>query len=247
MKGNINGKVVIVTGASSGIGEAIARHLASLGASVSLAARRKEKLKQLLTEIEKSGGSAVAVSTDIRNRNQVENLMEKTIEVFGKVDVVINNAGVMLLSRLEQSKYTEWEEMIDTNFKGVLYGIGAALPHFKKQKSGHFINLSSVSGHRVDPTSAVYSATKFAVRALSEGLRQEVKPYAIRTTIISPGLVESELADQITDQESREMVVTMKQWAIHPSAIAAAVEYAIDQPADVDVNEIIVRPTSQPY
>jgi NADP-dependent 3-hydroxy acid dehydrogenase YdfG len=247
IQNNIAGKVVLITGASSGIGEATARHLASLGAIVSLAARRPEKLAQVVADITAAGGRAQAFATDITQRAQVEALVKSTVDAFGRVDVLFNNAGVMLLSRLEQQQYAEWEQMLDTNVKGMLYGIGATLPYFQQQHSGHFINVSSISGHRVDPTSAVYSATKFAVRALSEGLRQEVKPYNVRTTILSPGVIQSELTQQITDPQAQEMVKGMAGLAISPNAIARAVAYALDQPQDVDVNEIILRPTAQPY
>ena len=247
LQNNIAGKVVIITGASSGIGEAAARHLASRGASVSLAARRTDKLERVVRDITAAGGQAQAFATDITQRPQVEDLLKRTVDAFGRVDVLLNNAGVMLLSRLEQQHYAEWEQMLDTNVKGMLYGIGATLPYFQQQRSGHFINVSSISGHRVDPTSAVYSATKFAVRALSEGLRQEVKPYNIRTTILSPGVIQSELTQQITDPQAQEMVKGMAGMAISPDAIARAVAYAIEQPQDVDVNEIILRPTAQPY
>jgi NADP-dependent 3-hydroxy acid dehydrogenase YdfG len=247
LQNNIAGKVVIITGASSGIGEAVARHLAGLGAVVSLAARRPDKLAQVVADITGAGGRAQAFATDVTQRAQVEALVKSTVDAFGQVDVLFNNAGVMLLSRLEQQQYAEWEQMLDTNVKGMLYGIGAVLPYFQQQRSGHFINVSSISGHRVDPTSAVYSATKFAVRALSEGLRQEVKPYNVRTTILSPGVIQSELTQQITDPQAQEMVKGMAGLAISPDAIARAVAYAIDQPQDVDVNEIILRPTAQPY
>jgi NADP-dependent 3-hydroxy acid dehydrogenase YdfG len=229
MNSNIQDKVVIITGASSGIGEAVAKHLAALGAKVSLGARRKEKLDQLVTK-----------------RADLEALVEGTIKAFGKVDVIFNNAGLMPLSRLELLKYDEWEKMIDTNIKGVLYGIGAVMPHFIGQKSGHFINVSSVAGHRVGPGSAVYAGTKFAVRAISEGLRQEVKPHNIRTTIISPGAIKTELPDTITDDVIRNNMQKVLDIAVSPDAIARAVAYAIEQPDDVDVNEILLRPTQQP-
>jgi len=247
LQNNIAGKVIIITGASSGIGEAVARHLAALGAVVSLAARRPDKLAQVVADITAAGGQAQAFATDVTQRVQVEALVKHTVEAFGRVDVLFNNAGVMLLSRLEQQQYAEWEQMLDTNVKGMLYGIGAVLPYFQQQRSGHFINVSSISGHRVDPTSAVYSATKFAVRALSEGLRQEVKPYNVRTTILSPGVIQSELTQQITDPQAQEMVKGLVGMAISAEAIARAVAYAIDQPQDVDVNEIMLRPTAQPY
>jgi NADP-dependent 3-hydroxy acid dehydrogenase YdfG len=246
MNNNIQDKVIIITGASSGIGEAVAKHLAGLGAKVSLGARRKEKLDQLANEIKEAGGQAEVFVTDVTRRADLEALVEGTVKAFGKVDVIFNNAGLMPLSRLELLKYDEWEKMIDTNIKGVLYGIGAAMPHFIAQKSGHFINVSSVAGHRVGPGSAVYAGTKFAVRAISEGLRQEVKPHNIRTTIISPGAIKTELPDTITDDVIRNNMQNVLDIAVSPDAIARAVAYAIDQPDDVDVNEILLRPTQQP-
>ncbi len=245
MGNNIEGKVVIITGASSGIGEAVAKHLTALGAKVSLGARRKEKLDQIVQDIEQSGGSARAFITDVTKKEDLDALVKNTIEAFGRVDVIFNNAGLMPLSRLENLHYEEWEKMIDTNIKGVLYGIGAILPVFKEQKSGHFINVSSVAGHRVGPGAAVYSATKFAVRAISEGLRQEVKPYNIRTTIISPGAIKTELPDTITDQKIKEVMQPVLDIAISPESIARAVAYVIEQPEEFDVNEIILRPTAQ--
>ncbi len=246
MENNIEGKVVVITGASSGIGEAVAKHLVAAGALVSLAARRKDKLESLVQEIKASGGQAISFVTDVTKRDQVEALVQGTVEAFGKLDVMFNNAGLMPLSRLENLHFDEWEKMIDTNIKGVLYGIGAALPIFKKQKSGHFINVSSVAGHRVGPGSAVYAGTKFAVRAISEGLRQEVKPYNIRTSIISPGAIKTELPDTITDDKIREAMQPILDMAISPESIARAVAYVIEQPEEFDVNEIILRPTSQP-
>jgi NADP-dependent 3-hydroxy acid dehydrogenase YdfG len=245
MNNNIAGKVIIITGASSGIGLATAKLLASQGAVVSLAARRKERLEVLVKEIEAAGGKARAFATDVSKRQDVESLIAGTIQAFGKIDVLFNNAGVMPLSMLEHQHYEEWEQMIDINIKGVLYGIGAALPHFKAQKSGHFINVSSVAGHLVAPSSSVYSGTKFAVRAISEGLRQEVKPYNIRTTIISPGLTESELMHTITDESIKPMIGQMAGLAISADSIARAVAYVIGEPDDVDVNEMIIRPTAQ--
>ncbi len=242
----IKGKVVVITGASSGIGSATAKLLASKGAIVSLGARRIDRLESVVAEIESDGGKALAVATDVSKREDVQNLISQTIEKFGKIDVLFNNAGVMPISFLENLKYDDWEQMIDVNIKGVLYGIGAALPHFKAQKSGQFINVSSVAGHLVSPSSAVYSGTKFAVRAISEGLRQEVKPYNIRTSIISPGLIESELKHTVTDEVMKPMVEQMTQMAISADSIARAVAYVIEQPEDVDVNEMIIRPTQQP-
>jgi NADP-dependent 3-hydroxy acid dehydrogenase YdfG len=247
MNNNIEGKVIVITGASSGIGEATAKHLASLGALVSLGARRADKLNLLVDEIKAAGGKAISFAVDVTKRQDVDQFILNTISAFGKIDVLFNNAGVMPLSRLENRRYDEWEQMIDTNLKGVLYGIGAAIPFFKEQKSGHFINVSSVAGHKTAPTSAVYSATKFAVGALTEGLRQEVKAYNIRTTIISPGAILTELAGHIADEEARQGMSFLAQIGIKPDAIARAVAYAIDQPEDVDVNEIFLRPTVQEF
>lgn len=246
MDNNIQGKVVIITGASSGIGEATAKHLASLGALVSLGARRKGKLDILVKEIENSGGKAVAFTTDVTKRLDMEALVKDTLEAYGKVDVLFNNAGLMPLSMMEQLHYEEWDKMVDTNIKGVLYGIGAVLPHMTKQKSGHIINISSVAGHRVKPGSAVYSATKFAVRAISEGLRQELTTYNIRSTIISPGAINTELPNTITDEYMKRSLKDLLDIAISADAIARAVAYAIDQPEDCDVNEILLRPTATP-
>lgn len=243
---NISGKVVIITGASSGIGYATAKLLAKQGAVLSLAARRKEKLDGLVDEITAAGGKAVAFATDVSKRSEVEALVSHTLQAFGKIDVLFNNAGIMPVSMLESLHYDEWEQMIDVNIKGVLYGIGAVLPHFVAQKSGHFINVSSVAGHLVAPSSAVYSGTKFAVRAISEGLRQEVKAHNIRTSIISPGVISSELTHTITDEKVKPFIGQLAGMAISAESIARAVAYAIDQPEDVDVNEMIIRPTAQP-
>lgn len=245
MNNNIEGKVIVITGASSGIGLATAKHLAALGAIVSLAARRKDKLDQLVNEIEQAGGKAKSFVADVTKREEVDALIAGTIDEFGRIDVLFNNAGIAPISMLEHLHYDEWESMIDVNIKGVLYGIGAVLPHFKAQQSGHFINVSSVAGHRVTPSTSVYSATKLAVRAITEGLRQEGKPYNIRTTVISPGMTQSELTESITDENIKPVISAMKQVAIPAESIARAVAYVISQPADVDVNEITIRPTKQ--
>jgi NADP-dependent 3-hydroxy acid dehydrogenase YdfG len=199
---NIKGKVVVITGASSGLGEATARLLSTQGATVVLGARRIERLQKLADELTGSGGKALAVTTDIVHCDQVKRLVDTAVQRFGRVDVMLNNAGLMQQSPLERLKVDEWDNMIDINIKGVLYGIAAALPYMKQQKAGHIINVSSVAGHKVTPLGAVYCATKHAVRALSEGLRQEVKAYNIRTTMISPGAVATELPNHITDQDS---------------------------------------------
>ena len=247
MNENITGKVVVITGASSGLGEATARLLAKQGATVALAARRAERIDALAAEINAAGGKALAVATDVTDREQVRALVDAVVKKFGKVDVMLNNAGLMPLAPLEELKTSEWDQMIDVNLKGVLYGIAAALPVMKKQKSGHFINVSSVYGHKLGPDATVYCATKFAVRALSEGLRQEVKPYNIRTTVVSPGAVATELLEHISDEtiqaQTKEFV---SQIAVPAETFARMVAFAINEPANVDVNEILFRPTAQP-
>jgi len=247
MNDNIEGKVVVITGASSGLGEAAARLLAEKGAKLVLGARRKERLDALVAEIAASGGSAVAVATDVTVRADVEALVGIAVERFGRVDVMINNAGVMLVSPVERLKVADWDRMIDVNIKGVLYGIAAVLPVMQRQKSGHLINVSSVAGHKVRPTSAIYSATKHAVRALSEGVRQELKAYKIRSTIISPGAVATELVDRITEDDIREAAQPILKMAIPADSFARCVAFAISQPDDVDINEILFRPTAQEY
>jgi len=247
MNENISGKVVVITGASSGLGEATARLLANQGATVALAARRAERIDTLAAEINAAGGKALAVATDVTDREQVKALVDASAERFGRVDVMLNNAGLMPLAPLEELKTNEWDQMIDVNLKGVLNGIAAALPYMKEQKSGHFINVSSVYGHKLGPDATVYCATKFAVRALSEGLRQEVKPYNIRTTVISPGAVATELLEHISDEaiqaQTKEFV---SQIAVPAETFARMVAFAINEPANVDVNEILFRPTAQP-
>lgn len=242
----VEDKVVVITGASSGLGEAAARLLAKEGAAVVLGARRAGRLQALAGEITASGGKALPVTTDVTDFHQVEALADKAIEKFGRIDVMINNAGLMPLSPLDRLKIDDWNRAIDVNIKGVLYGIAAVLPHMEQRKSGQIINVSSVAGHRISPGSAVYSATKFAVRALTEGLRLEVKPYNIRTTVISPGAVFSELPGSITESDfAKKMNEFYQQCAIPADSFARAVLYAINQPEDVDVNEILYRPTKQ--
>lgn len=246
MADNIEGKVVVITGASSGLGEAAARLLSAAGASVVLGARRSDRIEALAQELTDGGGKALAVTTDVTSRGQVQALVDAAVKAFGRIDVMINNAGLMPQSPLEHLHVDEWDRMIDVNIKGVLYGIAAALPYFKEQKSGHFINVASVAGHKVRPNGVVYSATKFAVRVISEGLRQEVKPYNLRTTIISPGAVDTELPDTITDPDVAD---GMRQFyddvAIPADSFARCVLFAMSQPADVDINEILYRPTRQ--
>ena len=241
---NIQDKVVVITGASSGLGEAAARLLAANGAKVVLGARRLDRLQALTREL--ALGDAAAVQTDVTVFEQVKNLVDHAVATHGRIDVILNNAGLMPLSPLERVKVEDWDRMIDVNIKGVLYGIGAALPHMKAQKSGHIINVSSVAGHKVRQSSAVYAATKHAVRIISEGLRMEVKPYNIRTTIISPGAVESELPESITEPDIAEGIHNLYAAnAVPASSFADMVAFAMSQPNNVDINEILFRPTSQ--
>lgn len=241
---DIAGKVVAITGASSGIGAATARHLAGKGAHVVVGARRTDRLDQLVADLTGSGAQALARRLDVANRADVEAFVASAVDRFGRLDVMVNNAGLMPLSHLAQLKVEEWDRMIDVNIRGVLYGIAAALPVMQRQKSGHVINVSSTAGHRIIPGAAVYSGTKFAVRAISEGLRQEIGE-DIRVTIISPGVVTSELAETISDPDTKKRIDDFRKTAIAPEAIARAIAYAIEQPRDVDVNEILIRPTAQ--
>ncbi|PLR50246.1 SDR family oxidoreductase [Chimaeribacter arupi] len=244
MISNISGKVVVITGASSGIGEATARRLSAAGACVVLGARRLDKLNALAEEITAAGGKVKVAKTDVANLQDVEALVNKAVEVFGRVDVLINNAGIMPNSRLDELQVDDWNRAIDINLKGTLYGIAAALPFMKAQNSGHIINVSSLSGHRVRPTTAVYSATKFAVRAISEGLRMEMTPYNIRSTIISPGPVDTDLPSSVTNAAVAEQVRKIHEIAIPVETLADTIVFAISQPETVDINEIVVRPTA---
>lgn len=242
---NIKDKIVVITGASSGLGEAAAWVLARNGAKLVLGARRLDRLKTLAKEL--ALGDQAAIETDVSDYGQVRHLVDHAVKVHGRVDVVLNNAGLMPLSPLDRLKVEDWDRMIDVNIKGVLYGIAAALPHMKRQKNGHIINVSSVAGHKVRPTSTVYSATKSAVRVISEGLRQEVKPYNIRTTIISPGAVASELLESITEKDVAASLTGIRDMAIPADSFASMVLFAMSQPENVDVNEILFRPTVQEY
>jgi NADP-dependent 3-hydroxy acid dehydrogenase YdfG len=241
----IKGKVVAITGASSGIGEAIARHLAKNGAKVILGARRIEKLEQVVTSIKDSGGEAACTILDVTQPDDVKNFVKFAQDTFGDLHVFVNNAGLMPLSYLNAYKIDEWHRMVDVNIKGVLHGIAAALPVFEAKDSGQFVNITSVGDRWVGPTSVVYSATKFAVRAISDGLRQEVSRN-IRVTLVAPGATESELAETISDPELKKLAVEQFRLDLLPAeAIARAVAFAISQPDDVDVNELVVRPTAQ--
>lgn len=239
---SIQGKIVAITGASSGIGEATARELAKRGATVIIGARRTDRLEKLVAELRAQGATAEFAALDVTSRNSVQDFVRFAVERFGKLDVIVNNAGLMPLSPLNALKVDEWERMIDVNIKGVLYGIAAALPVFEKQGYGHVINTSSIASYRAIPTGAVYCATKAAVNFITEGLRQE-SPY-LRSTIISPGVTESELAHTITHDATAKFIDEYRKTIIPADAIARAIAFAIEQPDGVDVNEIVVRPTA---
>jgi NADP-dependent 3-hydroxy acid dehydrogenase YdfG len=246
MENNIKGKVVVITGASSGFGAISARHLSDLGAIVVLGARRTEKIEKLAQEIKSKGAKALALTTDVTDADQVKKLVDSAVKEFGKIDVLLNNAGLMPLSPLEYLKIEDWNRCIDVNIKGVLYGIAAALPHMKQQKSGQIISVSSVAGHTIRPGGAIYSASKYAVRVISEALRQEVKPYNIRTAVISPGAVATELPGSITAEDvSKGVHDFYAQNAISADSFARCLAFIISQPEDMDVNEILFRPTVQ--
>jgi NADP-dependent 3-hydroxy acid dehydrogenase YdfG len=236
----IQGKVVLITGASSGIGEASARLLAQQGAKVVLGARRTERLEALAAEIRKAGGQAEVKALDVTNREDVAAFAAFAVEKFGRIDVMFNNAGVMPLSPMNALKVEDWDNMIDVNIRGVLYGIAAVLPVMEKQGGGHIINTASVAAHWVGPTAAVYCGTKYAVWAISDGLRQESK--TVRVTVISPGVVETELGHDISDPGAQDFLKTLRENALTPDSIAQAVSYAIGQPKNAEVFEIIVRP-----
>jgi NADP-dependent 3-hydroxy acid dehydrogenase YdfG len=247
MSNNIAGKVVVITGASSGLGEVTARHLAALGASLVLGARRKDNLDKIVSEITAAGGKAVAFATDVTVASDVNALVQGALDTFGRIDVLVNNAGLMAIAPIAQGRTDEWDRMIDINIKGVLYGIAAALPHMQKQESGHIINIASVAGLKVfAPGGTVYSGTKYAVRAITEGLRMEVGA-KIRTTIISPGAVDSELKNGSSDEASSKAVKDFYQQAIPSDSVARAIAYAIEQPAEVEINEVVLRPTCQDF
>ncbi|WP_199102904.1 SDR family oxidoreductase [Aquitalea sp. ASV11] len=248
MSNGIAGKVVVITGASSGLGEATARHLAALGARVVLGARRADRLQALVEDIRQAGGEAVHAVTDVTSKAQVQALVDAGRAAFGRVDVMINNAGLMAIAPISQLRSDEWDRMIDINIKGVLYGIAAVLPLFEQQGGGHVINISSVAGIKVfAPGGTVYSGTKFAVRAISDGLRQELAG-KVRVTSIEPGAVESELKFGSGDPASREEIVAFyQQEAIPADSVARAIAYVIEQPADVAINEVVLRPTVQEF
>ncbi|OOV19049.1 SDR family oxidoreductase [Flavobacterium sp. LM4] len=243
---NIENKVIVITGASSGLGEASAKALSAKGAIIVLAARRLERIDALVEEFSKNGEKALAVQTDVTNFTQMQSLIDEAVKKFGKIDVLLNNAGIMPSTPLMDCDVATWNQVINVNINGVLNGIAAVLPYFKEQKSGHIINVSSVAAHKIGKGSGIYSATKTAVRAISEDLRMEAKDYNIRTTIISPGVIDTELpnASGVPDQLTKQFYQAV---AIPADSFARVVEFAISQPEEVDINEILFRPTRQEY
>ena len=245
---NIQGKVVVVTGASSGLGESTARLLAGNGAKVVLGARRKDRIDAVVKDITAKGGSALGFKTDVTRRGDVEALVRGAMDRYDRIDVMVNNSGIMPMAPMAALKVEEWEGMIDVNIKGLLYGVAAVLPIMQKQKQGHIINIASVAGFKVfAPGGVVYSATKSAVRALTEGLRMEVKADNIRCTMISPGAVATELTESSSEEAIRKNLREFYKIAIPPDSIARAIAYAIEQPAEVEIDEVVIRPTAQEY
>ncbi|ATE53825.1 SDR family oxidoreductase [Actinosynnema pretiosum] len=241
----VAGKVVVITGAGSGIGAAAARVLGGLGARVVLGARRGERAEEVAEGVRGRGGEAVAVAVDVRRREDVREMVRVAVERFGGVDVLVANAGVMPVSAVDELRVDDWEAMVDTNLKGVLHGVAAALPVFRAQGRGHFVHVASTAAHRVVPAQAVYSATKAAVRTFSEGLRQEAGE-RLRVTVVSPGFTATSFAEHVTSPAAREGLRALgEDVAMPPSAVAEAIAYAIGQPDGVDVGEIVVRPTAQ--
>lgn len=238
-------RIVLITGASSGIGAATAREFASRGATVVLGARRVDRLEALVAGITAAGGRAEACALDVVSATDMQAFADHALAAHGRIDAIVNNAGVMPLSPLSARKLDEWDRMIDVNIRGVLHGIAAVLPAMERQGHGHVINVASIGAHQVYPTAAVYCATKYAVWAISEGLRQETQ--TLRVTVVSPGTTTSELADTITHEASAEGMRDFRRITIAPEAIARAIAFAMEQPADVDVSELIVRPVASPY
>src|SRR5258705_6755620 len=242
---NIQGKVVVITGASSGLGESTARLLAGNGAKVVLGARRKDRIDAVVKDIIATGGSAVGFKTDVTKRTDVEALVKGAMDNHGRIDVIVKNSGIMTIAPMAALKVEEWDRMIDVNIKGLLYGVAAVLPIMQKQKLGHIINIASVAGFKVfAPGGTVYSATKFAVRALTEGLRMELKADNIRCTVISPAAVATELPEGSSEETTRKNLREFYKIGIPSESIARAIAYAIDQPADVEIGDAVIRPTA---
>jgi NADP-dependent 3-hydroxy acid dehydrogenase YdfG len=244
----LDGKVAVVTGASSGIGEATVRALAAEGAAVVAGARRKERLDGLVEEITRDGGKAIAVESDVTDERQAHDLIQRAVEEYGRIDILVNNAGVMLLSTVGKGLSDQWRQMFEVNVLGLLYATDAAIGHMKEQGAGHLVNISSVAGRKVTrDSSGVYAGSKHAVGAISEGLRQELLEDNIRVTVVEPGAVETELTDHITDEDAKEGLSGLLQLEILQSEdVANAIAYAVTQPERVSVNEILLRPTQQP-
>jgi NADP-dependent 3-hydroxy acid dehydrogenase YdfG len=242
----IAGKVVAITGASSGIGEATARLLAERGAAVALGARRTERLDAIAAELRQQGAAAITCRTDVTSRADLDTLVTRTVEEFGRIDVLVGNAGISKIGRMDALDTEAWSAMIDVNLRGVLNGIAAALPAFQRQGRGHFVTTVSTAGLKITPTMAVYGGVKNAVRTVLEGLRQESTDGAIRTTSVSPGYVRTELADSIDDLALRDQIrQNMAEFAIAPEAVARAIAFAVEQPDDVEIGDIVIRPTRQ--
>ena len=248
MAGRLDDKGAVVTGASSGIGEETVRALAAEGAAVVAGARRKEQLDALVEEVTRDGGKATAVYCDITDESQAHDLVRRAVEEYGRIDILVNNAGVMLLSTVGKGLSDQWRTMFEVNVLGLLYATEAAIRVMKEQGSGHLVNLSSVAGRKVTRTSnGVYAGTKFAVNAISEGLRQELLEENVRVTIVEPGAVATELPDHITDEDARESLSgLMSLERLQAEDIANAIVFAVTQPERVSVNEILIRPTQQP-
>jgi NADP-dependent 3-hydroxy acid dehydrogenase YdfG len=245
---SIANKVVVITGASSGIGESTARLLAGNGARVVLGARRKDRIDALVKDITAQGGSALGFTTDVTKREDVEALVTGAFDKHGRIDVIVNNSGIMPIAPMAALKVKEWDRMIDVNIKGLLYGVAAVFPIMQKQKQGHIINIASVAGFKIfAPGGTVYSATKFAVRALTEGLRMENKADNIRCTMISPGAVATELPESSSEEATRKDLREFYKMAIPADSVARAIAYTIEQPAEVEIDEIVIRPTAQDF
>jgi NADP-dependent 3-hydroxy acid dehydrogenase YdfG len=245
---NTADRVVVITGASSGIGESTARLLAGSGAKVVLGGRRTDRIGALVKDITAKGGAALGFQADVTKRSEVEALVQGAIHEHGRIDVIVNDAGIMPIAPMAALKVEEWDRMIDVNIRGLLFGVAAVLPIMQKQKQGHIINMSSVGGFKVwAPGGTVYSATKFAVRAITEGLRMEHKADNIRCTIISPGAVATELPEGSSEEDTRRNLREFYRIAVPADSVARAIAYAIEQPAEVDVNEIVIRPIKQDF
>ncbi len=241
-------KVVVITGASSGIGESTAKLLARRGAKVVLGARRQDRINAIMKEIVAADGKAISFAVDVTKRSEVEALIKGAVDSFGRVDVIVNNAGIMPIAPIQALKVEEWDRQIDVNIKGVLYGVAAVLPQMQKQKSGHIINIASVIGIKVfAPGGVVYGATKSAVRVLTEGLRMELHSQSIRCTMISPGAVATELPEGSSEEATRKNLREFYKIAIPANSIASAIAYAIEQPAEVEIDEVVIRPTAQDF